>query len=185
MGIATGAIIKGMTIAEINVLAEEYARRYNPQNVAPFPYENVLANQKNLDIVFTDLEDSKVSGMTLYRDGHYTVLVNATKPTTRQNFTLGHELGHYFLHQEILKAEQGIIDSDAWLDGPNILYRLDDVETTRIETEANNFAASLLMPAQLVYKAWEATEDIEKCARIFQVSVVAMSVRLTRLGLVS
>lgn len=71
------------------------------------------------------------------------------------------------------------------LDGVNVLYRLDDAETQRIETEANNFAASLLMPAHLVYKAWEATGSIQKTAKIFKVSPVAMSMRLAGLGLVS
>jgi len=26
------------------------------------------------------------------------ILINTNKPELRQNFTLGHELGHYFLH---------------------------------------------------------------------------------------
>lgn len=173
-----------MSLEEIAQLGEEYARLYNPGSVSPFPYENVLAAHPDVEILFTDLEDERVSGVTLYKSGKYTILVNSTKPETRQHFTLGHELGHYFLHKDTLKTSSGIVDGDAWLDTPNMLYRQDDVAKTQIEIEANNFAASLLMPADLIRRAWEAFGSIEECARIFQVSVVAMSIRLTRLGLV-
>jgi Zn-dependent peptidase ImmA (M78 family) len=174
-----------MTLAHIRALAEEYATKYNPSDLSPFPFENVLVDHADLKIYYTALDDSKVSGVILWKDGEYSILINNTKPATRQHFTLGHELGHYFLHQDILKDERGIVDGDDALDGPKILYRSDDDKTTRLEVEANNFAASLIMPANLVRKAWEATLSIEECARIFQVSPIAMTVRLTKLGLVS
>jgi Zn-dependent peptidase ImmA (M78 family) len=173
-----------MTIDEINRLAEKYAKRYNPGSIAPFPYENILAAHPDLEIHFTDLEDAKVSGVTLFEHDKYTILINNTKPEARQHFTLGHELGHYFLHQQYLQREKGIVDGEAWLDGPNMLYRQDDVQKTQIELEANNFAASLLMPEDLLRRAWKAFGSIQECARIFNVSVVAMSIRLTKLGLV-
>ena len=173
-----------MTLEEIEQLAEQYARKFNPGSIAPFPYENVSAAFPDLDIVYADLEDEDVSGVTLYEDGKFTILINTSKPETRQHFTLGHELGHYFLHQEMLKAENGIVDNDAWLDGPNMLYRADDAKKTKLELEANNFAASLLMPGDLLRRAWLAFDSIQECARIFKVSAVAMSIRLTRLGLI-
>jgi len=173
-----------MTLAEISERGEEYARTYNPRSVAPFPYENVLAQHADLEILLADLEDDEVSGVTLFKDERFTILINDAKPETRQNFTVGHELAHYFLHRELLKQEEGIVDGDATLDGSGLLYRLNGTEDTQIEIEANAFAASLLMPADLVRRAWEVTRDIEECAMIFKVSAVAMSVRLTHLGLV-
>ena len=174
-----------MTLAHIRALAEEYARKYNPKHIAPFPHENVLEDQPDLKVYFTELDDAAVSGVILFQDGEYSILVNISKPVTRQHFTLAHEFGHYFLHQDALKREQGIVDGDTTLDNPNILYRLDDAASQRMEVEANNFAASLLMPAELVRRAWEATEDINDCARIFNVSAVAMTVRLTKLGILA
>jgi Zn-dependent peptidase ImmA (M78 family) len=173
-----------MTPEEITKIAEQYSRRFNPGSIAPFPYENVLATHKDLEIHYADLEDDNVSGVTLFEKGRYTILINSAKPDTRQHFTLGHELGHYFLHKDYLQSEKGVVDQDAWLDGPNMLFRADDIEKTRIEIEANNFAAGLLMPEDLVRRAWQAFGSIQECARIFRVSVVAMSIRLTRLGLV-
>lgn len=168
----------------IRALAEEYAAKYNPDRVSPFPFENVLKAHEDLQIYYTALED-EVSGVILFKDKEYSILINTDKPTTRQNFTIGHELGHYFLHKDELQRSNGIVDGDDSLDGQKILYRRDDERNKRLEIEANNFAASLLMPADLVRRAWQATRSVEECARIFSVSVVAMSVRLTKLKLLS
>ncbi len=172
------------SLSFIRALAEEYARKYNPSRVAPFPYQNILKEHSDLEIHFADLDDPGLSGATLVKEGTFTIVINNTKPDRRQNFTLGHELGHYFLHKDILQDQKAILDGDAWLDSPNVLYRLDTARRTQVETEANNFAASLLMPADLVKHGWSVTTDVQELADIFQVSTVAMSVRLTKLGLV-
>ena len=174
-----------MTLPEIATLAEELGRTYNPEHIAPFPSERVVAEHDDLDIYFTHLDDFDISGVSLFKDGRYAIIINTSKPETRQHFTLGHELGHYFLHKELLRKEESIIDGDGWLDGPNILYRMNGAENMQLELEANNFAGSLLMPEELVRRAWEVTGSIEACAQLFRVSAVAMSVRLTRLGLVT
>ena len=174
-----------MKLTDIRALAEDYAKKYNPKNQAPFPYENILAEHTSLKVYFTVLDDDAVSGVILFKDGEYNILINGNKPFTRQHFTLAHELGHYFLHQDILKGEQAIVDGDDAVDGPRILYRDDATKNHRLELEANNFAASLIMPADLVRRAWDATHSIQETARIFNVSAVAMSVRLTKLGLIS
>ncbi len=168
----------------VRALAEEYARKYNPNKVAPFPYENVLKAQKDLDVLFAALEDG-VSGVTRYQVGKFDIFINANKSQVHQNFTLGHELGHYFLHQDILKKEDGIIDGEATQgDIAGALFRLDSASTEQVEREANNFAASLLMPADLITRGWRELKSVEGLARIFMVPVVAMSIRLSQLGLV-
>lgn len=171
-----------MSMLHIRALAEEYAAKYNPDHVSPFPFENVTSEHKDLKIYYTALEDN-VSGAILFKDDEYSILINTNKPATRQNFTVGHELGHYFMHKEELHKNVVIIDGDDSLDGQKILYRRDDEANKRLEIEANNFAGSLLMPADLVRQAWQATQSVEECARIFSVSVLAMSVRLTKLKL--
>jgi Zn-dependent peptidase ImmA (M78 family) len=173
-----------MTIDEIRALAEEVAATFNPQRVAPFPYERILEKHADLKIYFTELDDGQISGATLFEDEEFTILINSSKPATRQHFSLGHELGHYFLHAGVLKEEKAIIDSEDSLAGPRILYRQENTSTEQLEREANAFAATLIMPAGLVREGWLAVADIEKLAQIFQVSVVAMSIRLTELGLV-
>lgn len=174
-----------MDTAHIRALAEEYAIKYNPDQVAPFPYDKILKDRNDLEIFFVDFGEDDASGVSLFKNQTFSILINISKPETRQHFALGHALGHYFLHADIIRKSEGIVDGESEL--ANAAYRrhFDDKDAERIEVEANNFAASLLMPTDLVRRAWEATESIEKCAVIFKVSVVSMSIRLTQLGLVS
>jgi len=175
-----------MTLTKIRALAEEYAKKYNPDHVAPFPHENVLEQHQDLHIHFVELEDKDVSGVILYKDNEFTILVNIAKPITRQHFTLAHELGHYFLHQDTVRQEQGIVDTDDMIEGLSAQYWLDNPgQVGMLEIEANSFAASLIMPEDLVYRAWEATTDIVACARIFNVSIANMALRLTKLGVLA
>ncbi len=58
----------------------------------------------------------------------YIVLGNVKKTAVRRNFDLAHELGHLLLHSYVIMNE------------------LTDREHTEIETQANEFASSFLMP---------------------------------------
>lgn len=174
-----------MTISEISAKAEEVAALYNPNEEAPFPYANVVRENHDLGVYFLVPNDETVSGATLYENEKFSILINSAKPQNRQNFTVGHELGHYFLHKSILKEETGLVDRENYLDGNKVLYRLDEGQRDTIEREANHFSACLLMPSKLVRKAWAVNDDVEKLAELFRVSTVAMSIRLTELGLVS
>lgn len=174
-----------MTYKEISELAEKIAKQYNPDNISPFPYQRIQQEKTDLKIYQTDLPDG-VSGVTAYdrENNTYSIYICKAKPPTRQHFTLAHELGHYFLHQEIIKQHELLIDGERQLDGENMLFRLDIHVDSNIEREANNFAASLIMPRELVIKAWSTLKSIEECAKVFNVSPVAMGIRLERLGLV-
>lgn len=98
------------------------------------------------------------------------IYLNATDPYTKKVFTLAHELGHYFLHQE---------------KGLDVLYREKHKrgEKDDIEKEADDFAAELLMPAEAIRFYWPVAEGIQQLADIFSVSYVAMKNRLHSLGL--
>lgn len=176
-----------MDLLEISNKGEEMAKKYNPEGLVPFPYENIQRDKGDLDIFLTDFEGKdEMSGAILYDKNtkKFSILINKTKPKTRQHFTVAHELGHYFLHSDIIKSEEAIIDGDNFLDGSKIFYRLDKAQQDKIETEANNFAASLIMPEKLVRKVRNKVGNVEECAKIFQVSVLAMSIRLERLKLI-
>lgn len=173
-----------MTKQEVSDFAEQIAQQYNPQGLSPFPFENIQELNKDLNIYLAALDD-QISGAVGFNDNIFTIFINSNKPKTRQHFTTAHEIGHYFLHQDLTKKQQVLVDSDQYLDGNNFLYRLDSAEPTVVETDANNFAASLIMPETLVRKAWESINDIEECAKIFNVSQIAMRVRLERLTLIT
>ena len=177
-----------MTIEEIRQKAEEIARLYNPEGLSPFPFGNVQKDNKDLKILLTAKLPENVSGVIGFfpeeTEANFVILINKEKSATRQQFTIAHELGHYFLHKDEIKTEL-FVDEENVLDRAGMLYRRDEVTSTKLETEANNFADSLIMPSELVRKAWEKLHDVEDCAQVFNVSVEAMSIRLSRLGLVN
>jgi Zn-dependent peptidase ImmA (M78 family) len=185
--------------------AEKIAQKYNPDSISPFPYEKVQEEHKDLAIIFSDKLPEGISGAIFYnkensseaqngaevassietkQEPNFIILISTQKPFTRQHFTIAHELGHYFLHQDIIKSEESIVDGEGSLDGSKMLFRLDNAEYSRVETEANNFAAALIMPTALVIKAWKTLKSIEEVAKVFNVSPSAMSIRLEKLGLI-
>ncbi|MGZ0175141.1 MAG: ImmA/IrrE family metallo-endopeptidase, partial [Planctomycetales bacterium] len=84
----------------------------------------------------------------------------------RDRFTIAHELGHYFLH-----SDQGEIPIVAFRNG-----------STRIEWEANWFAASLLMPKAEFRQAASRDLSVAALAARFGVSQEAARVRKEALG---
>ncbi|MEJ7784895.1 MAG: ImmA/IrrE family metallo-endopeptidase [Solirubrobacteraceae bacterium] len=110
----------------------------------------------------------------------YVNAVEAQRSPGRRNFTIAHELGHWHLHRS------------AGDDAHARFCRSDDVGgdaravklASRIEREANRFAAALLMPEPLVRaQAEELRLNVRLLAGRFGVSVLAMQVRLESLNL--
>jgi len=175
-----------MNLKEIVQKAEDLALKYNPDGYAPFPFEKIEIDNSDLKILYSDQLESHISGAIIYDEFNkvFAVLINRLKPGTRMQFTIAHELGHYYLHKEYIMENKTVIDGDDSLDGQAILYRDDQLDRrTVLETQANNFAASLIMPERLVRSSWGKLPDVEQCAKIFRVSVSAMSIRLERLKL--
>ena len=102
-------------------------------------------------------------------DGH-TIELRGRSGERRLRFTIAHEIGHFLLHPERAVAERGGATNRA---------------SARLEHEADQFAAELLMPDDLVRQAvLEDGADVRRLADRFDVSTQAMSLRLRRLGLV-
>jgi Zn-dependent peptidase ImmA (M78 family) len=176
----------------VKAKAEDFLRTHNPQVVVPFPFADTAERLGDVDIVYVQNVDDTVSGAIYYQNDRLKIVINATKPQVRQNFTLAHEFGHYVLHREWLDAhkEDGLVDFAEYVDGGAPLFRYDvpvltdEAEILR-EREANNFAAELLMPENELRELWDINPDIERAAEIFRVSKIAMAIRLERLGMIS
>ena len=136
-----------------------------------------IANSNDIKVYEGDL-DKKISGAIRYKkeEKRFEILVNKNDAKTRQRFTIAHELGHYFLHQEFLKSEEIHIDT---------LYRAVETydEERAIEKVVDYFAGALLMNRTLLDKLYKEDNSIQDLADIFNVSVSAMTVRLDILGL--
>lgn len=137
-----------------------------------------IANANDIKVYEGEL-DKKISGAIRYNDTQkrFEILVNKNDLKVRQRFTIAHEIGHYFLHNDFLKKEELHIDT--------ILYRGDkeiDIEAKKREKEVDYFAGALLMNKTLLEKL-RSDNTITELAEIFDVSVSAMTVRLDILGL--
>lgn len=101
--------------------------------------------------------------------GKYEIHVNGNHRITRQRFTMAHELAHFLLHKN--EIGDGVTD--------DYLYRSN--LSSRIEREANELAAQILMPKHLLlaepYKSMTIAEQADK----FWVSTVSMDIRLGKL----
>jgi Zn-dependent peptidase ImmA (M78 family) len=173
-----------MNLDKVRQLGESIAHQYNPDGLSPFPFEHICKDKKDVEIFMTDKLGADISGAIAFLTDKqiFAILVNQHKAPTRQQFTVAHEFGHYFLHRDEIRQEL-FVDSDSIVDNVAVLFRRDTGESSRLEVEANNFAASLLMPTDLLAKAWEQLQSVDECADVFSVSVEAMSIRLSRLGL--
>lgn len=130
-----------------------------------------IAKSNDIDVYEGDL-DKKISGAIKYDKGtkKFAILLNKNDARTRQRFTLSHELGHFFLHKEILMSDEIHIDT---------MFRMPDEK----EKEVDYFAGALLMNKTLVEKMYQENKSIAELAELFDVSVSAMTVRLDVLGL--
>ena len=147
------------------------------------PVESI-ANALGIQVV-RSAADWNQSGFLLRDSGQTIIGLNSRNAPVRQRFTIAHELGHFHLHE----GKKLIVDQSAVI---NKRDQLASTGTDEQEIEANAFAASLLMPKNMVKEAAEeelrtnpATREdfISSLAKKFDVSAEAMSIRLSNLGI--
>lgn len=151
----------------------------------PTPVEEIAVT-KGIKVVRT-AGDWNESGFLLRENGQALIGINSRNSARRQRFTIAHELGHWLLH----KGKPLIVDQSV------MINKRDDISSQASSTEeieANQFAASLLMPAPLVEaeiavcmasEMRSREELISALARTFDVSTDAMGWRLINLGILS
>jgi Zn-dependent peptidase ImmA (M78 family) len=130
-----------------------------------------IAKALGVDVFEFDPSDSEINGVIQYRDSENEafrprIYLKREMQPTRKRFTLAHELGHFLLHPQKEKFR---------LDTYN--YSLDSEESME-ESEANYFAASLLVPKDRLTKVMTVTKNTEEVARYFGVSVPVIENRL-------
>lgn len=149
---------------------------------------DVIAHRLGLSVEYVPLGE-EVSGVLVIDNQQGTIGINKTHPSVRQRFTLAHEIGHYVLH----KGQSLFIDKKY-----TAIYR-DSRSSSgemRLEIQANQFAAALLMPRRLLERRLlenEKTKGLDlgddfmmkSLANDFEVSMQAMAYRLSKLDLFS
>src|SRR5690606_26213956 len=139
------------------------------------------------------LEKDDIIGQIEFINDDPVISINPeqNKYLPRRRFTLAHELGHYILHSS--KTKKSFTDSMKTMSRTESYW-------DSYESEANSFAAQLLMPkdlilqeAELVLKKYSSENNVDqipssvfvgRMAEKFEVSYKAMEYRLKNIGII-
>ena len=140
----------------------------------PIDLDKICQNE-DIQIFAADLsalaekDNTQVSGAIAISDEARVIYVNKEDVRVRQRFTVAHELGHYCLHNP----------------DPELAMISLRFGRSPQETEANRFAAELLMPEEMLRNECKKTSlvFVPVIAKKFDVSREAMKIRLDYLGL--
>jgi hypothetical protein len=117
-----------------------------------------------------------VSGqIELLPTGTYKISANGEEHFKRRRFTMAHELGHYIHHRDLIGA--GISDSKAYRSTETDKFYNTKIKATH-ETQANRFAAAILMPYDIIRRQHSEGKTPQQLADEWQVSLQAMNIRL-------
>ncbi|HEX8833809.1 MAG TPA: ImmA/IrrE family metallo-endopeptidase [Abditibacteriaceae bacterium] len=160
-----------MTFAQIEEYAQQIAQKYNfsPQKKSVRAFARELGG--NIEVLeIPKIEQLHSGSLKVYGENNFTIYLSPITSALRDNFTIAHEMGHYFLH--ILPS--GLLTNEPFIEigrhGEGIL-----------EQQANRFAAALLMPRNEFIEIAKQGENLNALAGRFRVSVPAAQVRLESL----
>lgn len=142
-----------------------------------FPVDSVaIAKSFAINVIQTKLPDD-ISGALIKEAGKDPmIVVHFSDSNNRKRFTCAHELGHYILRAES-KDTKDIYDYIDFRDERT------SQGTDEDEIFANRFAANLLMPEQEIRKLYKRKSTYLEMGQYFGVSVEAIKIRLSNLGL--
>lgn len=140
----------------------------------------VLADRLGLRLYQKPMDDDVSGYICRGEDGRFNIFVNERHSVNRQRFTAAHEIGHYVLHRRLL--EGGTNDTRAYRTTDSVKNYNPRI-TKKHESEANAFAAALLMPEKKVIELYRlsAANDLAGLATHFGVSEAAMGYRINAL----
>jgi Zn-dependent peptidase ImmA (M78 family) len=164
--------------------AQELLDRLNLHNI-PVPVERI-ARELGAEIRYSPLDD-ELSGFIYIKDDVPIIGVNSQHHPNRQRFTIAHEIGHFELHRTFI-SRQVHVDKSFPVSRRLSRDEASATGTERIEIQANQFAATLLMPENYLRRALEkGLFDIDddslltEVARQFRVSKQALEYRIRNL----
>jgi Zn-dependent peptidase ImmA (M78 family) len=135
--------------------------------------EIVRITEGTIEMVEDPSQQEADGGSLIIRgESDFTIALSPYTTPLRDNFTIGHELGHYFLHYYLQTPR------------PALPLTFTRYGTGLIEWQANRFAAALLMPAEAFRNSFkEFGGDEFLLAGYFEVSRPAVQVRAQSLRL--
>lgn len=141
----------------------------------PLDFKTILVSE-GIELFEADLDGliqgKTISGILNVQGRDRKIYINKNHAETRNLFTVGHELGHWFLHKEQLEDNQGQL----------ISFRGNGYN--EIEEEADLFSAELIMPKSVILKLAreEGMNSSKQLASFFKVSQIAMNKRIDEIN---
>jgi len=154
-----------LNVRSTNVRTDFLILKYNGES-PPINVESII---EFLGITLKKVKDPGWSGaLTSCHNGEATIWIDDDECETRQRFTMAHELGHLLLHPVGME------------------FRDTTYKGGKLEQEANQFAADLLMPAWMILNNSglhkEGVTSAKAISEIFQVSELSARFRMQKLG---
>ena len=203
---------------EAALLLAEYGNKREQVTSPPIPVDEIVELYLELQLEFLDMRElfgvDDVHGALWVNDRRVGIdqrLDPTENPSKlgRYHFTLAHEAGHWRLHRHLFlrKANQPTLLPDS---APRPEYICRSSDTAPIEYQANRFASCLLMPKEMIKRAWHEWREgmepiyltdlrgdtnadpidnlllenaVRPLADLFQVSAEAMCIRAEGMGL--
>lgn len=171
--------IRQARLADIAELAESVAAFYT-SGTKTEPKAIIAA--KGITLSFGSYADA-FDGMLEHKAGRFHIYANLDRLRTpdsgRARFTLGHELGHYFIddHRRALQTGRA----------PSHPSFADYQSRNPVENEADHFASNLLMPAERFTKACKrlpvGLDAVLSLKNTFGTSITSTAIRYTQLDI--
>ncbi|EMB62834.1 XRE family transcriptional regulator [Streptococcus mutans] len=159
---------------------EEYSQFIRKNwGIGNTPIDNLsmLLEEKGFVVARYDNHNTKVDAFSgtvkVNSNEYYVMMLEGTNYSFyRQQFSLAHELGHWLLHEESKNPQD-----------------MESIDYRKMEDEANEFAASFLLPAQEFENSVGTNalnlEHYRYLKRIWNVSIAMMIMRAKSLNLIS
>jgi Zn-dependent peptidase ImmA (M78 family) len=155
------------------ICAKSIIKKYAITEPNEIPIEDIIINE---GIYLSEKNMSGAEGRMICYEDYAVILVNSSiTDYSKKRFIIAHEFGHYLMHRKSQSIFNDI-DSDF----------LEWKGNKSVESEANEFAAELLMPTDIFLRITRtkkfSLEFVKEIKDIFKTSLTASSIRFAEKG---
>ena len=123
----------------IKKIADAISSQYSEKET---PLEKIVEEEEGLFVFYDNYGENSFDGMTVYDNGNYFIHLNIdtgnAENSAKGRFTLGHELGHYFIDSHRNGLKSGLLKPHP--------SKTNKSQFFKIERQADYFSGCLLMP---------------------------------------
>ncbi|MED1953949.1 ImmA/IrrE family metallo-endopeptidase [Brevibacillus centrosporus] len=156
-----------LAIQTANDLYQQFGKT-DPMHHKATELIQALIEENNVYCDVREISVNSFCGMLMVDPDEITIVVNKCHPIVKRCFTLGHELGHLYLHKD---TQAHFVDYNDDLSGES---------NGVLEKQANAFASELLLPKQVINAMLYYKFSYFRIAKMVGVSYEALKWRIHR-----